>query len=297
MHWSERTLQLIRAARDEDLDANGDVTAALVAQPDKPVAARIVARAAGIMAGQSLGPLICTEFSASLGTRICFEPVEESRDGTEIKASQAVAVVRGGRQAVLTAERTLLNFLCRTCGVATLTRRYVDAARSANPHVQVLDTRKTMPGWREIDKYAVRCGGGSNHRFGLYDAILIKDNHLAGVPLAELQACVTNMLARIRPEWGRMSFVEVEVDSLAQMGEIAKIPGVDTILLDNFNVDQLREAVTLRNQLGLQMRMKLEASGGVSLETIAAIAATGVDRISVGAITHSATALDLGLDF
>lgn len=297
MLWSERTLQLIRAARDEDLDAHGDVTSALVATPDEPITARIVARSAGIMAGQSIGPLICTEFSAALRTPIRFESLTDAGDGREIKPRQVVAVVRGGRQAVLTAERTLLNFLCRTCGVATLTRRYVEAAKAANPHVQVLDTRKTMPGWREIDKYAVRCGGGSNHRFGLYDAILIKDNHLAGIPLAELQTGVTGMLARIQPQWGRMSFVEVEVDSPAQMREIVKIPGVDVILLDNFEIDQLREAVALRNQLGLGAKIKLEASGGVTLETIAAIAATGVDRISVGAITHSATALDLGLDF
>lgn len=297
MLWSERTLQLIRAARDEDLDALGDVTSALVATPDEPIAARIVARSAGIMAGQSIGPLICTEFSAALRTPIRFESPAEAGDGSEIKPMQVVAVVRGGRQAVLTAERTLLNFLCRTCGVATLTRRFVDAAKAANPSVHVLDTRKTMPGWREIDKYAVRCGGGTNHRFGLYDAILIKDNHLAGVAVEQLASAVAAMLSRRKPQWGHLSFVEIEVDSIAQLREVAKVPGVDIVLLDNFPIERTREAVALRDQLGLKGKLLLEASGGVNLETIAAIAATGVDRISAGGITHSATALDLGLDF
>lgn len=297
MHWSELTLQLIRAARDEDLGEHGDITSALVAAPDETVTGRIVSRAAGVAACLTLGPMICTEFSVSLRSAIRFAPVESVRDGDAIQAGQTIAVVQGGRRAVLTAERTLLNFLCRACGVATLTRRYVETARAGNPRVQVLDTRKTLPGWREIDKCAVRCGGGANHRFGLFDAILIKDNHLAGIPADRLADTVAGMLARKKPEWGPLEFVEIEVDSLDQLSEIAKVPGVDTILLDNFNYAQLQEAVALRDRLGLGGKVKLEASGGVSLATIGEIAATGVDRISVGALTHSATALDLGLDF
>lgn len=159
--------------------------------------------------------------------------------------------------------------------------------------MRVLDTRKTLPGWRELDKYAVRCGGGENHRFGLYDAILIKDNHLAGVPVERLAGTLFEMLNQ-RPE--SAEFVEVEVDSLDQLREVLKVVDVDIVLLDNFSLEQMREAVEIRDAAGLTNKLNLEASGGVSLETIGEIAATGVDRISVGALTHSAPSLDIGLD-
>ncbi|MEW6252904.1 MAG: hypothetical protein AB1716_19885, partial [Planctomycetota bacterium] len=236
-----------------------------------------------------------------------------------------VATLRGPRATVLSTERTLLNFLGRMSGVATLTRRYVDAARAANPHVQILDTRKTIPGWRELDKYAVRCGGGMNHRSGLYDAVLIKDNHIAGIPLERLAEELRAMLGRLART---PKFVEVEVDSLEQLREVCRVAGVHMVLLDNFTTERIRAAVAVRDRLRTRPlipmspqhlervndltaaerddgrphtweppMLLLEASGGVDLESVAELAATGVDRISVGALTHSAAALDIGLDF
>lgn len=296
MKWSELTLQVIRAAREEDLDAGGDITARLVEAPDEVVVGRIRARAAGVICGLELGPVIAAEFATRLDVQIRFRSAEGVADGGAITAGQVVAEVRGSRNAVLAVERTLLNFLCRMSGVATLARRFVEAARRGNPAVKVLDTRKTLPGWRELDKYAVRAGGGTNHRFGLYDAVLIKDNHLAGIAVDRLAAAVSGMVVGAAKLSPKPAFVEVEVDSIEQMREVYKVAGVDTILLDNFSNEQIRAAVTLRDSLGLHERVELEASGGVTLETIGEIAGTGVDRISVGAITHSAVALDLGLD-
>ena len=168
---------------------------------------------------------------------------------------------------MLSVERTLLNFLGRMRGVATLTHRYVQTARQANPSVQVLDTRKTVPGWRELDKYAVRCGGGANHRMGLYDAVLIKDNHLAGIPVEQLADRLTGLLKRKAPA---AKFVEVEVDRFAQLEEVCKVPGVDIILLDNFSLGDMRRAVEYRDARDLRGKLALEASGKVSLGNIAA---------------------------
>ena len=297
MKWSELTLQLIRAARDEDLADRGDITARLVETPDQAIVAHVRSRAAGVICGLELGPAIVAEFGARLHAQIAFHAADGIVDGATIEPGQAVANVRGPRAAVLVAERTVLNFLCRMSGVATLTRQFVEAARRGNPAVKVLDTRKTLPGWRELDKYAVRCGGGANHRRGLYDAVLIKDNHLAGIATERLAAAVEAMVIRASGLSPRPTFVEVEVDSLEQMREVCKVAGVDMILLDNFSRERLRAAAALRDSLGLRGRVELEASGGVTLDTIMEIAATGVDRISAGAITHSAVALDLGLDF
>jgi nicotinate-nucleotide pyrophosphorylase (carboxylating) len=254
-------------------------------------------RGRGVICGLAIAPDICAAFSRRLGRPLAFAPAGSAAgtcaDGAAVTAGTCVATVRGPQGAVLAAERTLLNFLGRLSGVATLTRRFVDAARQADPQVQILDTRKTLPGWRELDKYAVRTGGGHNHRFGLYDAILIKDNHLAGVPTASLAGVLGEMLGGMH---GRPSFVEVEVDSLQQLAEVCRVPAVDIVLLDNFTPDQMRAAVELRNTRGRAGGPALEASGGVRLEQIAAIAATGVERISVGALTHSAPALDIALD-
>lgn len=304
-NWSEATLRLIDAARDEDLGA-GDITSALLPDVLRPVTGRVTVRQAGVIGGLALAPLICSSFAGRLGLPLAFEPAavhgRTCRDGDSVAPGSIVATVRGPQAAVLAAERTLLNFLGRLSGVATLTRRFVDAARAANPSVQILDTRKTIPGWRELDKYAVRIGGGTNHRHGLYDAVLIKDNHLAGIPVERLAAALEQWLARL-PR--RPAFVEVEVDRLAQFAEVCKVAAVDVVLLDNFTLDDLRAAVAQRDALGLRAdparpgarRLLLEASGGVRLDNVGAIAATGVDRISVGALTHSAPALDLGLDF
>ncbi|MFO0839539.1 MAG: nicotinate-nucleotide diphosphorylase [Phycisphaerae bacterium] len=311
--FGPHTHALIAAALAEDLADRGDITAALLPDGTKVIDAAVVPRCAGVLCGLVLIPTILRAFEERGGGVVACLPDPRNgkpiEDGSSIVAGEHIATIRGPRAAVLAVERTLLNFLTRMSGVATLTRRYVDAARAVNPRVQVLDTRKTIPGWRELDKYAVRCGGGTNHRFGLFDAILIKDNHLAGVPSSRLAATLSEMLNHREQGTGNreqerpggasaalQAFVEVEVDSLEQLREVCRVVGVNYVLLDNFNLHQLRAAVVLRDSLGLRGKVELEASGGVTLDTIAEIAATGVERISVGAITHSAPGLDIALD-
>ncbi|MCH8805767.1 MAG: nicotinate-nucleotide diphosphorylase [Planctomycetes bacterium] len=314
--WSEQTLQLIEIACEEDLGATGDITSALL-EGDEPVEARLVPRADGVICGLAIGPAICDVFAQRSGFELAFAtPTRDDgpgRDGFVVRPGECVATIRGRRTVVLCSERTLLNFLGRMSGVATLTRRFVDAAREVNADVQIVDTRKTIPGWRELDKYAVRCGGAQNHRQGLYDAVLIKDNHLAGTPPERLASALFDMLNRLVPlsakseaspdqqarglHPGRPSFVEVEVDDLAQFEAVCSVLGVDIVLLDNFSPAQMRAAVERRDALGLRGKVRLEASGRVTLDNVAEIAATGVDRIAVGALTHSAPTLDIGLDF
>ena len=295
--WSEQTIALIHAACVEDLGDAGDITSALLPARTQAATARIAPREAGVICGLALIDAILAVFGTRLGQTVTFEPAQRGsvrwQDGDPVEPGDVVGTLRGPAAAVLAIERTLLNFLGRMSGVATHTRRHVDAARAGNPDVQVLDTRKTLPGWRELDKYAVRAGGGTNHRHGLYDAILIKDNHLAGVGVERLAGTLFDMLNRKPPQ---TAFVEVEVDTLEQLREVCKIVGVDIVLLDNFPLDDLRRAVDLRDELGLRGKLALEASGGVTLDTIGDIAATGVDRISVGALTHAARWLDIGLD-
>ncbi len=298
--WSTLTLQLVRAACEEDLASTGDVTSALLPDSGTDVAARIVPRQAGVICGLSLAPAICEVFAKRLGQPLEFAAVSggarNCKDGDPVQPGTCVATLHGPRSAVLAVERTLLNFLGRMSGVATLTRRFADAARAVDPNVQILDTRKTIPGWRELDKYSVRAGGGHNHRSGLYDAILIKDNHLAGVPTDRLATTLAELLKKGRSA-ASPAFIEVEVDNLDQFAEVCKVLGVDIVLLDNFALDNLRAAVAYRDSHGLRGKLKLEASGGVTLDNVAGIAATGVERISVGGLTHSATCLDIGLDF
>jgi nicotinate-nucleotide pyrophosphorylase (carboxylating) len=298
--WSAETLQLIDAAYREDFDDAGDITSALLPAESNQRgggAGRVVARCSGVICGLALAPTICAVFGDRLNSALGFSPAEsgaeEIVDGDLVAAGQAVATLRGPRGALLSVERTLLNFLSRMSGVATRTRTFVDAAAEINPLCRIYDTRKTIPGWRELDKYAVRCGGGHNHRAGLYDAVLIKDNHLAGIPRKRLAAAVAEMLAKIQV---KPAFIEVEVDDPEQFREVCGVGGVDVVLLDNFSVQQMRAAVRHRDEQGLRGRLALEASGGVTLDNVAEIAATGVDRIAVGALTHSAPALDLGLD-
>jgi nicotinate-nucleotide pyrophosphorylase (carboxylating) len=288
--------QLIEMALAEDLGSTGDITTSLI-EASGPIEAEVVFRESGVICGIGVVPDVLDVFamrSAPPSRAPDFKPVAPGLDGDACGPHTRVATMSGPARDILQIERTLLNFLQRMSGVATLTRRYVEAARAANPNVQVCDTRKTIPGWRALDKYAVRSGGGTNHREGLFDAILIKDNHLALVPQTELAGALTAMLAN-RPAAAR--FVEVEVDSLDQFDVVCAVAGVDMILLDNFTPPMLREAVKRRNERGLSEKIQLEASGGVTLGTIADIAATGVERISVGAITHSAPALDIALDF
>lgn len=293
MNWSPITEQLVRAAAEEDLGRAGDLTSRLLGDPEGLVTAHVVARSPGVIAGLALAPLIGRVFADRLEADFVLTPRVE--DGAALAAGCRILTIGGPRAAVLALERTLLNFLCRLSGVATATRQYVDRAKGRAPQVEILDTRKTLPGWRELDKYAVRCGGGTNHRSGLFDAVLIKDNHIAGIPPERLAQTLFEMLNNLS-NGPRPAFVEVEVDSLEQLAAVLKVVGVDFVLCDNFPLERLREAVALRDSLGLRGRVALEASGGVNLDTIGNIAATGVERISVGAITHSAPALDLGLD-
>jgi nicotinate-nucleotide pyrophosphorylase (carboxylating) len=268
---------LVRAALLEDLAHGGDLTTDAIVSPDLRTTARIVARADGVIAG----------LDAAL---LAFELLEPGAvhtqtlvgDGEGVKRGGVVAQVEGPAAALLTGERTMLNLLCRLSGIATATRRLVNAV--AGTRAKVVDTRKTTPGLRVLEKYAVRCGGGGNHRFGLDDAVLIKDNHLA------LAGTVHEAVARVRAHTGHMVKVEVEVDTLDQLREALREP-IDAVLLDNMDPAMLKEAVRIADGSVIT-----EASGGVRPETIAAIAATGVDLISVGWLTHSAPALDLGLD-
>lgn len=274
----------------EDL-GGGDVTTALMADRDEPATFQLVARQVGVLCGLEVAPAVLHAFDPSLA----IEWDHDCTDGAAIAApDRTLATITGSLGGILSAERTLLNFLQRLCGVATMTRAYVDAI--AHTSAKVYDTRKTVPGWRALDKYAVHCAGGKNHRTGLFDAVLIKDNHLVGVEAERLSGAVFDMLNRMAAQGIRPDFVEVEADTLEQVEALFDVLGIDVILLDNFTSEELRQAVALRDERGLRGKVRLEASGGITMETIAAVAETGVERISVGAITHSAPALDLALE-
>jgi nicotinate-nucleotide pyrophosphorylase (carboxylating) len=276
---------LVRAALLEDLGRGGDVTASLM-RADETLEARFVAREGGVLAGLQAAQLACRFVDPALE----FTPLLP--EGAALQPGTVLARIRGTAGSVLTAERTALNFMTHLSGVATLTRAFVDAVASARTPegqpVRIAATRKTLPGLRVVQKAAVVAAGGMPHRYGLDDAVLIKDNHIA------VCGSVAEALRRARAAAGHMRVVEVEVDSLAQLDEaLPERPHV--VLLDNFTLEDLRTAVARTAALG-PSRPLLEASGGVNLATVAAIAATGVDVISVGALTHSVRALDIGLD-
>ncbi len=273
--------RLIEAALAEDI-GEGDLTSLYFVPEDRVAAGFIVAREAGALSG--------TDVAAEVFRRVDARTEVEClvTDGSQVAEGAYIMKVEGPARSVLAAERTALNFLQRLCGVASATRKYVEAIRGTD--AAVLDTRKTLPGWRWLDKRAVVHGGGVNHRMGLYDRVMVKDNHLvAEGGLDELQAAISRLKAE-HPGVG----VELEADRLDQVREFLALEGVDFILLDNMSPDDLREAVALR---GERLTPQLEASGGVTLDTIRGIAETGVDFISVGAITHSVKAMDLALDF
>ncbi len=278
--------RLIDLALAEDLRDRGDVTSLATIPATLNGRAAFVARSEGVLAGLDAAKAVI----ARVDPQLRFEA--KASDGQRLKRGELIATVNGSMRSILAAERTALNFLQRLSGIATLTRQFVDAV--AEQRLQILDTRKTTPGWRLLEKYAVRQGGGTNHRVGLYDAILIKDNHLAAVrsEVGEASAIET-AIARCRQQFPGLS-VEVEVDSLAQF-EVALRCGPEIVLLDNMTPVDMTEAVDRRNAAGSSTL--LEASGGVNLQTVQAIAATGVDRISIGALTHSAKALDIALDY
>jgi nicotinate-nucleotide pyrophosphorylase (carboxylating) len=277
--WTEQDLKRaiadnVRAALAEDLGAAGDLTAQLL-PADRRARARVITREDAVLAGRPW-------FDA------CFGALDDSvritwlaADGEAVRAGQTLCEIEGHARALLTAERPALNFLQTLSGVATLTRRYVEAI--AGTRARIYDTRKTLPGLRLAQKYAVRCGGGENHRVGLYDGILIKENHIAaaGGVRPALEAA-----QRLAPPG---VFVQIEVETLAQLEE-ALAAGARLILLDNFDIEGMRQAVSL-----IAGRAELEASGGVNLETVRVIAETGVDRISVGALTKHVRAVDLSM--
>lgn len=276
---------LITMALAEDLGDLGDVTTETVIPTRAEGSARVVAREAGTLAGLPVIALLLDRLDLKGGWR------PRKFDGDRVEAGEVVAVIEGSFPSILTVERTALDFLQRLCGVATLTARFV--AEVEGTIAEVCDTRKTTPAWRALEKYAVRCGGGVNHRMGLYDAVLIKDNHLAWLGSEGEDDPITRAVASARAKAPSGMYIEVEVDTLEQL-DTALAARPDAILVDNFTPEGLVEAVRRRDRV--DPKIELEASGGVTLATVGAMARAGVDRISVGALTHSAVALDLAFD-
>ena len=270
----------VQAALAEDIGP-GDATTLATVPAEAQAQAVMVAREPITVAGLEFAEAAFHELSPT----VRFD--QSARDGQSVAAGSNLLRISGPARALLTAERVALNFVQRLSGVATLTAQFVEAIRGTR--AAILDTRKTTPGWRRFEKYAVACGGGRNHRFGLFDLILIKDNHLAALRDAKPNAIAAAVL-RARSAYPKLQ-VEVEADTLDQVRQ-AVDAGADIILLDNMTTEQLRAAVSL-----VAGRAKTEASGGVNLQTVRAIAETGVDFISIGALTHSARAVDIGLDF
>jgi nicotinate-nucleotide pyrophosphorylase (carboxylating) len=268
----------IDAALREDI-GDGDLTTDFFVLKNQQATARIVARERAIVAG--------AETAAEVFRRVdsATEITVLRRDGSDVNPDEAVIELRGPARSILKAERVALNFLQRLSGIATMTRKFVDAA--ANEHVKILDTRKTTPGLRAVEKAAVVAGGGANHRFGLFDMVLLKDNHLAVNAGFDSFAKAVRRFREAKPDVQ----IEVEADGLEQVRAFLEIDGIDVILLDNMKPAQIREAVALGKG-----KVKFEASGGVTLKNIRQIAATGVDYISIGALTHSARAIDFSLE-
>jgi nicotinate-nucleotide pyrophosphorylase (carboxylating) len=270
-------LPTVRAALAEDLGTAGDLTSDAAIPDDATAVAEIVARKAGCLAGIDVAT--CAFHMMDPGAVV----TRAVADGAAIKTGAVLARIEGRARALLGAERTALNFLGRLCGIATATQTAVAAV--AGTKASIACTRKTTPGLRHLEKYAVRMGGGRNHRFGLHDAVLIKDNHLVA------GGGITATVARVRAQVGHLVKIQVEVDTQAQLGELLATDA-DAVLLDNMSPDQLRTAVA-----SVAGRLTTEASGGIRPEALLAVAATGVDVISLGWLTHSAPALDVGLDF
>ena len=285
---------LMRLARDEDLRDAGDWTSRLTIAESLRGSADIVSRVSGVAAGIELIPWVVEIFDGDV------EVEPHVGDGDRFERRANLATLRGRVRDVLTVERTVLNLVNRLCGIATQTAACVKQLDGTQ--AELYDTRKTTPGWRLIEKYAVRCGGGTNHRRGLYDGVLIKDNHVAfaaaasknPVDLATLVSQAVAARGTVVDGHRVPDIVEVEVDGLEQFDRVLPL-GADIILLDNFSIDDLRAAVTRRD--AATSPVQLEASGNVRIDTIAMIAATGVDRISSGALTHQARSIDLGLDW
>ena len=278
---------LIKMAIEEDL-GQGDMTSELIFKEDAVAKAKIISREEIIVCGMDITGEILNQYDKRLKLKV------NINDGQSAHVGSRLATIDGPLRPMLSAERVMLNFLQRLSGIATTTNKYVRAIQGTK--AKIYDTRKTMPGWRILEKYAVRCGGGYNHRLGLYDGILIKDNHLA-----QLGQNFPPKLKRIVSEAMKVKgvkFVAVEVDHVDhQLNHVLKIPGIDIVLLDNMGQWQLKHAVEMRDDMcGKNKKPLLEASGNITLDNVSAIAQCGIDRIAVGAITHSARAVDIGLD-
>ena len=268
----------IDIALQEDIGA-GDITTEFFVAADCEASARIVAREKAILAGSNTAAEVFHRVDRATQVQII------RSDGSEINAGDVIIEIRGLAWSILKAERVALNFLQRLCGIATLTRQFIDAV-GEHP-VKILDTRKTTPGLRLLEKAAVAAGGGQNHRFGLYDMVLVKDNHLLAAHGTQAMAQTIQLIRKKRPNVR----IEVEADNLELVRAFVEMDGVDLVLLDNMKPTQIREAVALGKN-----KVKFEASGGVTLQNVRRIAATGVDYISVGALTHSPRAIDLSLE-
>ena len=272
-------IELVAMALREDI-GTGDLTTDTFVDSDLRALGRIVARNRLVVSGIEAAVEVFRQVDPALRVEVL------RGDGSAVRAGESVMEIRGAARSILTGERVALNFLQHLSGVATLTREFVDAAASTK--TKILDTRKTTPGMRRLEKAAVVAGGGVNHRFGLHDMILVKDNHIAtGSTRGDMAA----RIAQLKVQHPKVR-VEIEADSLDQVREFLETPGVDIILLDNMKTAQLREAVALRKTRPVM----LEASGGITLQTVRQIAATGVDYVSVGALTHSAIAADLSME-
>lgn len=278
---------IIKLAIEEDL-GQGDMTSELLFRDDTVSKSNIISREEIVVCGMDVAREILKRYDKRLKLKV------HVNDGQSVYVGCKIATIEGPLRSMLSAERVMLNFLQKLSGIATTTRKYVRAIQGTK--AKIYDTRKTMPGWRILEKYAVRCGGGHNHRLGLYDAVLIKDNHLAQLG-RNFYPKLKKIIERARKVKGA-KFIAVEVDHVDdQLNYVLKIPGIDIVLLDNMGQWQLNHAVEMRNTMcGKNKKPLLEASGNITLSNVSAIANCGIDRIAVGAITHSATAVDIGLD-
>jgi nicotinate-nucleotide pyrophosphorylase (carboxylating) len=282
-----KALPIIKMAIEEDL-GQGDVTSRILFKDDDITKAYIISREEIVVCGMDITREVLKCYDEKLKLRVHLD------DGKAAHVGSKIATIEGPLCSMLSAERVMLNFLQRLSGIATTTRKYVWAIQGTK--AKIYDTRKTTPGWRILEKYAVRCGGGYNHRLGLYDGILIKDNHLAQLG-RNFQPKLRKIICEARKVKGA-KFVAVEVDHVDdQLNYVLEIPGIDIVLLDNMGQWQLKHAVDMRNAMcGKNKKPLLEASGNITLQSVSAIAQCGIDRIAVGAITHSANAVDIGLD-
>lgn len=269
------SLDLIKVALEEDLGSNGDITSLATIPTDKKITTTINTREDGILSGVDVAKRVFGEVDKTLNVQ------NHLKDSDAFKAGSTILTISGNAQNILKAERTALNFLSHLSGIATQTSKYVNAVKGTN--AKIYDTRKTLPAYRQLGKQAVKDGGGHNHRFGLYDAILIKDNHIAAA------GSIENALNAAQ---GKSNFIQIEVDTLEQLKDVLKNGNAHAVLLDNMNAEKLSEAIDI-----IDGRLITEASGGITLKNIKEIAETGIDRVSIGALTHTITPIDFGLDY